>query len=136
MTFTLHSDSPELLSQLALLTHNAEVTPSAVTFDEQTATVTIPMRRRHYARQRTLFGLGEKFRQIAPEKTESVLTIRDVIEFHKEERIPLPAIQLLFGVNVKEKEVYLCSAEERSGVHVFEVHVKVRSYSIELNDLE
>jgi hypothetical protein len=136
MNLVIRSASPELASQLSLLTHAAELEPSTITFDKQTSSITIPVRRKQYLRRWLFFGLGERYQQVSPETIESFLIVRDVLEFRPVDRFSLPRITLLFGVKLTENEIYLCSAEESKGIIAFELLVKIRSYDIELRDRE
>jgi hypothetical protein len=135
MNVIIQSDSemPGLFREFELLTHAARVTLTSIVVDEARHEITIPMQRRGYERKRFLF-FGERYRLISPELIESELVVRNVASYRIDDPLGLPAIQLLFGVAIKNKEIYLCSVEEQTGVTAFEMSMKVQSYDIELRD--
>ena len=115
------------------MTNSAQVTLADIMVDESRTEITIPMKRRSYARERSLL-FGEHYKLLSPEWIDSSLVIRNVIDHEMEDNLHLPDIQLLFGVNVKNKEIYFCSVEEQAGVLAFRMSIKVRTYDIELTD--
>lgn len=134
MNMTLRSAAPEIASQLALLTDSAELVPSEIYFDEEDRQITIPMMRKEHVRKRSVLGLHESHRTVSPKAVESVLIVRDVLQCIPKDRFSLQRITLLFGVRLKENEVYLCSAEESGGISAFELQIKTGSCDIELRD--
>lgn len=135
MRITIQSDSeiPDLFKGLELLTNAAQVTLADIMVDESRNEIAIPMKRRSYARERSLL-FGVRYKLLSPEWIDSSLVIRNVVDHKAENNLHLPDIQLLFGVNVKNKEIYFCSVEEQAGVLAFRMSIKIWTYDIELTD--
>jgi hypothetical protein len=135
MRLTIESDCEtiDFFKELELLTNAAQVTAASIVIDEAKNEITIPMKRRSYKRQRFLF-IGERYKLQSPDLIESRLIVKQVVAHEQEDNLHLPEIHILFGVNVKDKEISLCSAEEQSGVTAFRMSIKVTKYDIELSD--
>lgn len=127
------SDVVDLFKGLELLTNAAKVTLASITVDGSRNEITIPMQRRSYERRR-LLTFGESLNLVSPEWTDSRLIIKNVVDRTIRDNLHLPDILLLFGVAIKNKEIRFCSAEEQSGVMVFEMSINVQSYDVELRD--
>ncbi len=134
MRLLIQSDSEtvDLFKELQLLTNTAKVTLADIVVDESRNEITIPMERKSYERKRLL--LGESYKLVSSELINSRLIIKNVAHCKMEDNLHLSNIQLLFGVRIKNKEIYLSSVEEQSGVSAFEMPIEVRSYDIELRD--
>ena len=124
----------DLSRGLELLTCNATVKPSNIRINESTRTIIIPMERQEYKRKRSIFV--ESYKLISSSIVRSILTIRNVNTHTITDNLHLPEIHLLFGVSMRDKEILLGSVEEQSGLHAFGMSIKVRSYNIELDDIE
>lgn len=135
MRISIQSDYEiiDLFKGLELLTNFAQVKLASIMVDEFRNVIAIPMRRRSYQRKRFLF-IGERYKLLSPQLINSNLVIRNIIDHREEDNLRLPEIQLLFGVNVKNKEILLCSVEEHHGVAAFRMNITVQTYDIELRD--
>jgi hypothetical protein len=131
----LQSDSemPDMFKGLELLTNAAFVSLANIIIDESQNQITIPMERRSYKRERFLL-FGERYRRISKELIDSKLVIKNVVDYRMDDNLHLSEIQLIFGVSVSDKEIYLCSAEESRGIPAFTMSIKVQTYDIELVD--
>ena len=129
----LDSEAIDLFKGLELLTNAAKVTLSSVRIDKSRNEITIPMKRRSYERKRFLF-FCERYKLISSDLIDSILIIRNVLSHKIIDNFNLADVLLLFGVSIKNKEIFLCSAEEQSGATAFEMSIKVQTYDIELRD--
>ena len=134
--FVFRSDSTKLLRRLQLLTNAAELSPSAITIDNTRKEIIIPLSRKEYARKRLFFGLGEAYRRVSSTVIPAELVIRDFLEYELTNVLRLESVTLLFGVKVEDLSVYLCCVEETAGTPAFQLSVKLRSYDIEVRDIE
>ena len=136
MKFVLRSDSTELHRQLQLVNNAAELSPSSITIDKTRKEIIIPLRRKEYARKRLFFGLGESYPRVSSAAIPAELVIRDLLDYELTNALRLESVTLLFGVKVEDLSVYLCSVEETAGTPVFQLSVKLRSYDIEVRDVD
>jgi len=128
-----NSEESDFFKGLALLTNAAEITLETIVIDETQNEIRIPMRRKSYERRRLLF-FGERYKLISPELIDSVLVIKNVISHNLKDNLHLADIHILFGISIRNKEIFCCSAEEQSGVTAFEISIKVQAYDLELQD--
>ena len=135
MRITIQSDSetPDLFKGLELMTMSAFVKLADIKVDEAGSEIIIPMKRRLYERMRSLL-LGERYKLISNDLIDSRLIIRNVVDHNVDDNLNLPEIQILFGVIISNKELYLCSVEEQSGVIAYQMSIQVKTYDIELID--
>ncbi|MFC1529310.1 hypothetical protein ACFL6R_01205 [Gemmatimonadota bacterium] len=125
---------PEALCEaLAAITDNARLNPTGVAFDDISGSVQFPIERYPLIRQRRVrSNLHDWSNPI-----QSTLTVRRVVSCRIEDITtsgPEEPIHLLFGVRVRDDEIYLCSAEEDRGSTCFSVTIDITGVDIELND--
>jgi hypothetical protein len=122
-----------LLNHFAAVTDHATISPDSIRYDEPGRTVEIPLTRYPLIQQRRV--LGNRYDQDHP--VRATLTVRNVERYVIDlspGSTPDSAIMLLFGVQIRGDEVYLCSAQETSGRQLFSLTLGISSLDIELAD--
>src|SRR5437867_603537 len=134
ITLDSSADLTDLEKQIELLTDAAELVTTAIRIDESKREIVIPMKRKHVGRKRRFFSLRtQPF--LSSKILDCQLIVRDYQSYtitNLADQNQIPSIHILFGVQIKDSEVYLCSAEEIHGPAAFEMRINLRSYNIEL----
>jgi len=120
--------SGQILKRVAALLSSARLRPADVEHRPDEQLVTFPLRRHPFLRG-GFFGTRR-----AKEAVPSRVTIRNVTESFPVDGGQCEEIRVLFGLSVRDGEVYLCSVEEDQGVTCFELRCRVGGFDIELED--
>ena len=123
----------ELLELLAALTDGARLRHADVTHDPQSREVRLPITRFPLLKRRRLLpNVRDRQTPII-----SVVTVRNVVTCDIENSVPADLgheVQLLFGLQVRDRRVYISSAEEDRGHTCFSVTLQVSELDIEIAD--
>jgi hypothetical protein len=136
MRFQVSGDEipAELIDIVALLTDRARLRYAEVEHDPKSRAVRLPMTRFPLLKKRRVLPNVHDLRNPIP----AVVTIRNVVSCEIENHSP-PAlgreVQLIFGVQLEDKRVYACSAEEDKGKTCFSVTLEVSELDVEITDL-
>ena len=136
MRIFLQSDdeTKDLFKELEFLTNSAEITLSYLNIDEINKKIVIPLVRKNYRRKKGF--LRGSYKLSSSKLIKSELIVKNILDYEINDNLNLKSIDILFGVNISNKEIYLSSVEERSGVTAFDLSIKVSSYDLELIDKE
>jgi hypothetical protein len=123
----------DLLELLAALTDGAQLRHTEVTHDPQSREVRLPITRFPLLKRRRLLpNIRDRRNPIS-----SVVTVRNVVACDIDNSAPADlghVVQLLFGLQVRDRRVYISSAEEDRGHTCFSVTLQLSGLDIEITD--
>lgn len=133
------NEHPLLVEEsLSLFLNHSRIEAVQIVHREENKQVEIPLHRRMFDFEKTLFGKKVKYRK---EYVRSVLRLESVerVDIRKAEE-PLKMLggifTVLFGLKMDKQEIYMSSAEEDEGKPIVEIIVYVSRMDMELVDLE
>lgn len=122
-----------LLETVAAITDHARLRHGDVRHDESARVVRLPITRFPLLKQRRVLGnLHDRDLPIP-----ATVVVRNVVKCEIGDRTSPDLgeeVDLLFGVRLREKEVYACSAAEARGQSCFSVMIEVAQLDIEISD--
>ncbi len=124
----------ELIDVVASLTDRSRLRHAEVAHDPATGTVTLTITRFPLIKRRRVFSNIHDFRNPIP----AVVTVRNVASCGIQNNAPHDLgdeIQLIFGLQIRDNQVYACSAEEDRGQPCFSLTIEVSELDIEIADV-
>ncbi len=123
MNIKLHIDKTDHLtnSYISELTNHAKVDLQKIDYDPEKELAVIPLTRYRVVSGRKLLKLGEYQRDYnTPIQSRAVIRNIQNAEIEKADTCKdIKEITLIFGINIKQKEIFFGSAEEASGKHCY-----------------
>ena len=130
---------PSVQKAISVLTDKAQVFLKDITYDEAKGIVDIFILRKELVKFKKSFS-GEMKPIYSQNMIESLLTIRQVeeVDLKIDDRLVSncgSCFTILFGVMVKDKQLYLGSVEEIQGDILCQIFIKVKQMNLEFYDL-
>jgi hypothetical protein len=125
--------SAEFIDTLAALTDRARLRHAEVAYDPTAGTVSLPITRYPLIKRRRVLPNIHDLENPIP----AVVAVRNVVSCTIENNTPsdLDAdVQLIFGLQIRDNQVFVCSAEEDRGQPCFSATLEVSGLDIELAD--
>jgi len=125
-------------SYISELTNHATVDLENINYDPGKELAVIPFTRYRVVGGRKLLKLGEYQRDYnTPIQSRAVIRNIHNAEMEKADTCgDIKEITLIFGINIKESEIFFGSAEEASGKHCYGVSFFGDNLVLELEDIE
>lgn len=132
--------TPSIAETFSILTSAARICLDDIQNNKTEGIVKLLMKRKELLgfKKHILLGIQPVYGKA---RLDTVMTIRDVVEMNLkvDDRLVKECdscFTVLIGLKVDEKELYLGSAEEVSGVTLCEIFIKVKKINIEFADTE
>ncbi len=123
----------EVLDLIASITDRARLRYAEVVYDPDRGEVRLPLTRLPLVRQRRVLPNVHD----SDHPRASIVTVRNVLACTIEDQTPAgfgDEVQLLFGIQVRDRQVYAGSAEESRGQTFYSITLEVSEPSLEIND--
>lgn len=130
--------SENLKKKIQTLTNYAIIRLDRVIVDREHGTVEIEMERMQTSQTKGLERLFSHVNYDRKNRIKSHLRIRNIIDISILDRSVNEENQctVLFGLTIKDNELYISSAEETGGDPMYELSINVNEIDIELQDEE
>ena len=128
-----------VFAELSALTDRATLRFKDVNYKKEDKVIFIPIERYAITGRSKFFGTIVPYKIDKSARIKSLLTIKNVVDCEIVNNIDDPSIfevTILFGVKVKGKQIYVCSAEETRGVTCYSIDLAVNEVEIEIEDEE
>lgn len=126
-----------LKDEIEAITNRATLHSRDIEYDQNSRIVQIPITRFPITKKKKFLRKVTPYKQDKANGIDSLITIRNVKQFLPEEHLPSDyddPVTLLFGIQVKEEEIYLSSAEEDRGTPLFQLTLEIEELDIEIKD--
>lgn len=126
-----------VIDEISSMTDRALLNTREVIYDEKLRSVYLPITRYKINKQKGLLGLIIPYKRDKSMKLKSGITINNVTACKIENNfddLNISEVTILFGLQIRDNEVYLSSAEERKGVTLYTLRATVADMELEIID--
>ena len=128
-----------IYDEFEALTDRAILDVDLIEYDEESRQVVIPLTRLPIVPgQKKVFRRITQYAQDKNQETACVVTVRNVTDFKMEtffEEDEDRKINLIFGITIKDNNVFMSSVQEVRGKHLFGLSIETNSLDIEIRDV-
>ena len=126
----------DFVKGLGTITNHAILETNNVGYNRKEGKVTIYIKRCKIRKKKTALGLIERTMYDYSNKIRSLVTINQVEQctIRNNFSSDMSEVELLFGMNIDNNKIYLCSVEDNHREPFYSIDIEVNEIDIDLSD--
>jgi len=134
-----NSFTENIFKEIEAITDKGSLLFKELKYVKEEKLISLPITRYKLEKIKKIFGITIAYKYYTNTRIKSLIIIRnidDCIIDNKTKDLDIAEITILFGLVVKDNKIFIYSAEEKRGVTLYSIELKVSKIDIEIRDID